>query len=191
MRAAQGAILTDPSTDSQSSLPKPTSIEAILHTPPNAAADDLAAEPRLGYVSNWTRVSEDQGFLAHLFTIWTEREYVYYHFLDRESLLADMSCGRNDFCSELLVNAVLASACVSTYSCLNKAYVGHVLIPWQFHSSAVKDRNKPFSEHSIQTSFYYEARRLWDLEDGKDHLTKVQAGMIMCKYPSSMTISLC
>lgn len=159
MRAAQGVILTDPSTDSQSSLPKPTSIEAILHTPPNAAVDDLAAEPRLGYVSNWTRVSGDQGFLAHLFTIWTEREYVYYHFLDREALLADMSCDRNDFCSELLINAVLASAC--------------------FHSSAVKDRNKPLSEHSIQTSFYYEARRLWDLEDGKDHLTKVQAGMIL------------
>ncbi|KAJ4330572.1 hypothetical protein N0V87_009878 [Didymella glomerata] len=47
-----------------------------------------------------------------------------------------------------------------------------------FHSSAVKDRNKPFAENSIQTSFYYEARRLWDLEEGKDSLTKVQAGMI-------------
>jgi hypothetical protein len=68
--------------------------------------------------------------------------------------------------------------------------VGHVLITWQFHSSAVKDRNKPFSEHSIQTSFYYEARRLWDLEDGKNHLTKVQAGMIMCKHLPSLTAVL-
>ncbi|KAF3009503.1 hypothetical protein E8E13_003784 [Curvularia kusanoi] len=143
----------------QGFLPKSTSIEAILHTPPNAAVDDLAAEPRLGYVSGWTRVTDDQDFLAHLFTIWTERENIYYHFLDREAFLADMSSSRGDFCSELLVNAVLASAC--------------------FHSSAVKDRNKPFSQHSIQTSFYYEARRLWDLENGKDHLTKVQAGMIM------------
>lgn len=50
----------------------------------------------------------------------------------------------------------------------------------QFHSSAVKDRNKPFSENSIQTSFYYEARRLWDVEEGRDSLTKVQAGMILC-----------
>ncbi|KAF2626280.1 hypothetical protein BU25DRAFT_440684 [Macroventuria anomochaeta] len=146
-------------TDSQSSLPRPTSIEAILQTPSTAAADDLAADPRLGFVSNWTRVTDDTGFLAHLFTIWTEREYVYYHFLDREAFLADLSCGRSDFCSELLVNIVLASAC--------------------FHSSAVKDRNKPFSENSIQTSFYYEARRLWDLEEGRDCLTKVQAGMIL------------
>lgn len=109
-----GAILTDPSTDSQRSLPKPTSIEAILHTPSTAAVDDLAADPRLGYVSNWTNVADDTGFLAHLLTIWTEREYTYYHFLDREAFLADLSCGRSDFCSELLVNAVLASACVST-----------------------------------------------------------------------------
>lgn len=111
--AAQGAILTNSSTDSQSSLPRPTSIEAILHTPSSAAVDDMAADPRLGYVGNWTRVTDDAGFLAHLFTIWTEREYVYYHFLDREAFLADLSCGRGDFCSELLVNAVLASACVS------------------------------------------------------------------------------
>ena len=107
------AILTNRSTDSQSSLPRPTSIEAILHTPSTAAADDLAADPRLRYVCDWTRVTEDIGFLAHLVTIWTEREYVYYHFLDRDAFLADLSSNRHDFCSELLVNVLLASACVS------------------------------------------------------------------------------
>jgi hypothetical protein len=101
------------STGSQNSLLRPTSIEAILHTPSSAAVDDMAADPRLGYVGNWTRVTDDSGLLAHLFTIWTEREYVYYHFLDREAFLADLSCGRGDFCSELLVNVLLASACVS------------------------------------------------------------------------------
>ncbi|KAF1928400.1 uncharacterized protein M421DRAFT_63540 [Didymella exigua CBS 183.55] len=145
-------------TDSQSSLPRLTSIEAILHTPSTAAADDLAADPRLGFIGDWTRVTDDTGFLAHLFTTWTEREYVYYHFLDRDAFLADLSSRRNDFCSELLVNIMLASAC--------------------FHSSAVKDRNKPLSANSIQTSFYYEARRLWVIESGRDSLTKVQAGMI-------------
>ncbi|UPX19678.1 uncharacterized protein EKO05_0009933 [Ascochyta rabiei] len=145
-------------TESQSSLPRPTSIEAILQTPSSAAADDLAADPRLRYIGNWTGVTDDTGFLAHLFMTWTEREHIYYHFLDREAFLADLSCNRSDFCSELLVNVVLVSAC--------------------FHSSLVKDRNKPFSESSIQTSFYHEARRLWDLEKDRDSLTKVQAGMI-------------
>lgn len=107
--------MTNSRTDSQSSLPRPTSIEAILQTPSSAATDDLAADPRLRYIGDWTRVTADIGFLAHLFTIWTEREYVYYHFLDREAFLADLSCSRDDFCSELLVNAVLVSACVSLF----------------------------------------------------------------------------
>lgn len=172
-----GAILTNSSIGSQSSLPRPTSIEAILHTPSTAAADDMAADPRLGLVGDWTRVTDDTGFLAHLVTIWTEREYIYYHFLDRDAFLADLSSRRSDFCSELLVNVLLASACVSTSS---RSFTHRVLKPEQFHSSAVKNRNKPLSESSIQTSFYYEARRLWDLENGKDSLTKVQAGMIFC-----------
>jgi hypothetical protein len=89
---------------------------AILHTPSTAAADDLAADPRLRYVGDWTRVTDHTGFLAHLVTIWTEREYVYYHFLERDAFLADLSSNRHDFCSELLVNVLLASACVSARS---------------------------------------------------------------------------
>lgn len=108
--------MTNPSTDSQSSLPRPTSIEAILHTPATAAADNLAADPRLGYVGDWTRVTDDAGFLAHLVMVWTEREHIYYHFLERDAFLADLSSRRNDFCSELLVNIVLVSACVSIRS---------------------------------------------------------------------------
>lgn len=108
--------MTNRSTDGLSSLPRPTSIEAILHTPSTAAADDLAADPRLRYVGDWTRVTDHTGFLAHLVTIWTEREYVYYHFLERDAFLADLSSNRHDFCSELLVNVLLASACVSARS---------------------------------------------------------------------------
>lgn len=110
---ATEVFLTNSRTDIPSSLPRPTSIEAILQNPSSAAVNDLAADPRLGYIGDWTRVTDDTGFLAHLFTIWTEREYVYYHFLDRDAFLTDLSSGRDDFCSELLVNVVLASACVS------------------------------------------------------------------------------
>lgn len=105
--------MTNRSTDSQRSLPRLTSIEAILHTPSIAATDDLAADQRLSYVGDWTRVSDDISFLAHLVMIWTEREYIYYHFLERDAFLADLSSHRHDFCSELLVNVLLASACVS------------------------------------------------------------------------------
>lgn len=56
-----------------------------------------------------------------------------------------------------------------------------LLMPEQFHFSAVRDRQKPFSEASMTTVFYKEARRLWDLEDGRDSLTKIQAGMCLCE----------
>lgn len=50
----------------------------------------------------------------------------------------------------------------------------------QFHSSVVKDRQKPFADISMTTLFYKEARRLWDLEEGKDSVTKLQAGICLC-----------
>ncbi|CAO2647272.1 Nn.00g081940.m01.CDS01 [Neocucurbitaria sp. VM-36] len=149
----------------QSSLPAPTSLEAILHPSP-AIMTHPTTEPQLASAKNWTTVTSDINILADLLSAWTVREYSYYHYLDREAFLDDMASGRTDYCSSLLVNALLASAC--------------------FHSSAIKDRQKPFSETSMTTMFYKEARRLWDLEEGKDSLTKLQAGiclfMVLGKY---------
>lgn len=51
--------------------------------------------------------------LVDLLSCWTKCEHNYYHYLDRDSFFDDMASGRTDFCSELLVNALLASACVS------------------------------------------------------------------------------
>jgi len=51
----------------------------------------------------------------------------------------------------------------------------------QFHSSVVNDREKPFSETSLTTLFYKEARRLWDSEDGKESLTRLQAAICLCE----------
>ena len=46
-------------------------------------------------------------------TLWHKWEFSYYHYLDWDIFLDDLSSGRTDFCSELLVNAILASASVS------------------------------------------------------------------------------
>ncbi|KAF1847944.1 uncharacterized protein K460DRAFT_279354 [Cucurbitaria berberidis CBS 394.84] len=146
-------------SDSQGSLPPPTSIEAILQPPSSSFVDAAFTDPRLASAKNWTTVTSDPNILLTLFSAWTTREFCYYHYLDRDAFLDDMASGRTDFCSALLVNALLASA--------------------SFHSSAVKDRQKPFSERSLTTMFYKEARRLWDLEQGKDSLTKVQAGICL------------
>lgn len=144
---------------SSSAVPPPTSLEAILSPSPSIASDDSISDPRLQHIRNWTSVTSDTDILVSLMSAWTTCEYSYYHYLDREIFLDDVASGRTDFCSSLLVNALLASAC--------------------FHSSVVKDREKPFSETSMTTMFYKEARRLWDSEEGQDSLTKLQAGICL------------
>lgn len=109
-RCNGGDYLTNFSSDSQGSLPPPTSIEAIVN--PVSHTEDLPADSRLASVKNWTAVQSSTHFLVNLLTAWTDREYIYYHYLDREAFLDDMASGRSDFCSTLLVNALLASACV-------------------------------------------------------------------------------
>ncbi|KAF2851922.1 hypothetical protein T440DRAFT_516896 [Plenodomus tracheiphilus IPT5] len=151
---------TDVSARSGSSTaPPPTSLEAILSPSPSTASDDSTSDPRLLYIRNWTNVTSDTNTLVSLMSAWTTCEYNYYHYLDRDTFLDDVAHGRTDFCSPLLVNALLASAC--------------------FHSSVVKDREKPFSETLLTTMFYKEARRLWDTEEGQDSLTKLQAGICL------------
>lgn len=157
---AGDSILTPTSPlDSQSSLPPPTSIEAIVHRQSNALPSDPSVDLRLAHVSKWTAVTKDNNLLVNLLSAWTEREYSYFHYLDRDAFLNDMATGRSVFCSELLVNAVLASAC--------------------FHHSAITDRHRPFAETSIMTSFYQEAQRLWRLGSDKASIARVQAAMCL------------
>lgn len=103
-----------PSSDSEGTLPRPTSIEALLHPTPHPVVDDLLADPRLASARNWTTVTNDADLLISILSSWTAQEYSYYHYLDRDAFLDDMASSRADFCSELLTNALLASACVSS-----------------------------------------------------------------------------
>ncbi|KAF9737088.1 C6 transcription factor [Paraphaeosphaeria minitans] len=140
-------------SDASNLVPPPTSIDSLLHPKTRAPSD-----PRLAHISSWTPVTKDTRFLALLMTLWHKWEYSYYHYLDWDIFLDDLSSGRTDFCSELLVNAVLASA--------------------SFHSSLVKNRSKPFGD-SLITRFYWEARRLWEAGEGEDSLTRVQAALAL------------
>lgn len=101
-------ILTNPSSDAASLMPPPTSIESLIHP----ESGDLS-DARLNHLPSWTTVTKDTRFLTLLMTLWQKWEYSYYHYLDWDIFLDDLSSGRTDFCSELLVNAILASASVS------------------------------------------------------------------------------
>ncbi|KAF2448778.1 hypothetical protein P171DRAFT_461488 [Karstenula rhodostoma CBS 690.94] len=140
-------------SDASYSMPPSTSIETLPHPEANSPSD-----PRLEQLPNWTPITKDTRFLCLLMNLWHKWEYSYYHYLDWDIFLDDLSSGRTDFCSELLVNAILASA--------------------SFHSSLVKNRSKPFGD-SLITRFYREARRLWEAGEGEDSLTRIQAALAL------------
>ena len=77
----------------------------------------LAAEmvdPRLDYVkpSMWTNVSSDDGLMRAMLRAYFLFGYGCFTFFHKDSFLDDMVQGSNQFCSPLLVNAILALACV-------------------------------------------------------------------------------
>jgi hypothetical protein len=105
--------LTNPSSDYQGTLPPLTSIEAILQPHSDAVPDEADTDPRLASAIRWTSVTSDKRLIASILTSWIDREHSFYHYLDLDAFLDDMDNGGTDYCSALLVNALLATACVS------------------------------------------------------------------------------
>jgi hypothetical protein len=72
------------------------------------------AEPLVERVkpSEWTRVSSNDNLLRSLLEIYFLAEFPFQPFFHKDFFLRDMASGREQYCSPLLVNAVLASACV-------------------------------------------------------------------------------
>lgn len=65
--------------------------------------------------SMWTTVSSDDVLLRNLLASFFVYEYPWMTAFHKDYFLEDMASGETNFCSPLLVNAVLAKACVSMY----------------------------------------------------------------------------
>jgi hypothetical protein len=61
----------------------------------------------------WTTVSRDDKLMRDLLRIYFLREHMWFTYLNKNLFLEDMASGSTRFCSSLLVNAILAFACVS------------------------------------------------------------------------------
>jgi hypothetical protein len=74
-------------------------------------------EPRLDTVepSNWTLVSSDNVLMRALLHSYFLNEYQWVPSFHKDDFLDDMISGSTYFCSSLLVNTVLAFACVSLW----------------------------------------------------------------------------
>jgi hypothetical protein len=75
-------------------------------------------DPRIELVrpSTWTSVSDDDNLMRSLLKIYFLHEYPLITCFHKDYFLDDMISGSTEFCSSLLVNCILAQACVSATS---------------------------------------------------------------------------
>ncbi|CAO2648428.1 Nn.00g076950.m01.CDS01 [Neocucurbitaria sp. VM-36] len=118
-------------------------------------------EPLLDHVcaKDWTVIIADDGLFRRLISIYLLHQHSCLYWFNKNLFLEDMAARRTLFCSPLLVNAVLASAC--------QAYKG------------ISDLNKFWMPENLQTRFLLETKRLWELEQNKSCLTAIHAAMVL------------
>ncbi|KAK8070395.1 hypothetical protein PG997_010598 [Apiospora hydei] len=140
------------------------------HKPGTAAAEPQSlylkpfhaahmVDPRLSDArpSLWTAVCDDDVLMRDILAVWFRCEYQFTSACQKDYFLEDMVAKRHDFCSSLLVNIVLAYACVCYPRFSNRA--------------------EYWNPHTLVYRFLAEAKRLWELEAAKPRLTTIQAGM--------------
>jgi len=127
--------------------------------------------------SIWTRVSTDDELLRNLFRQFFHFEYQWFCCFHKDHFLDAMVSGTTEYCSPLLVNAVLALACVSK---TQPSSCHRLLNTRQGCYYKLQDRLEYRNPQSLGFQFLAEAKRLWDLEqDNNTHITTIQASLII------------
>lgn len=108
--------------------------------------------------SSWFRDPPDPDFIEHLMHLYHSWIHPFHAFLSWDHFLHDMGRGKTDFCSAMLVNAMLAFAC--------------------HYSDRAAARTDPANPETAGDYFFAEAKRLLDQADSSS-LTTVQALGIM------------
>lgn len=66
------------------------------------------------YAREWTNIISDDGLFRRLIMIYLAHQHATFFWFHKDLFLEDLAARRTQFCSSLLVNAVLAAACVGT-----------------------------------------------------------------------------
>ena len=106
----------------------------------------------------WTKVTQDMSFIEHILTLYFTWSHPFYTMFSKELFLNDMTIGRTEYCSPLLVNAILALGCA--------------------YSDRPEARSNPNEPSTAGDHFFDEARRLL-YEEESSNLTTVQALAVM------------
>jgi len=91
----------------------PTAVDAYTpYLKPYHAAEVVNHQLYSVEPSRWTAVCSDNILMRKLLQAYFLQEHDWHAFVQKDYFLQDMARMRNDFCSPLLVNALLAAACV-------------------------------------------------------------------------------
>ncbi|OAQ65033.1 C6 transcription factor [Pochonia chlamydosporia 170] len=112
-------------------------------------------------VSRWTSVTSNNTLIRNLLRDYFLHEYPYFPPFQKDHFLGDMAAGSTRFCSELLVNAVLARACQNC--------------------DMIQNRANFWDPDNLYYKFFAETKRLWELadKDGAVELTTIQAAILI------------
>lgn len=128
------------------------------HTSHLGLVKDGEHSPKHVQTSAWTEVTEDLAFVQHLLELYFCWAHPFYSLFSKDDFLTDMTNGRSQYCSPLLLNAVLSFGCA--YSDRPEARMNH-------HDPSTA------GDH-----FFAEAKRLL-AENDTSSLTTIQALAIM------------
>ncbi|KAM0541612.1 hypothetical protein ACHAPJ_013159 [Fusarium lateritium] len=109
-------------------------------------------------ISSWTNVCDDDELMRDLLNVLFRCEYHFTAAFHKDLFLEDMATRRKDFCSSLLVNTLLAYACV----CYPR----------------FSNRVEYWNPNNLVYRFMAEAKRLWELEATVPRITTIQAGIL-------------
>ncbi|KAE8847633.1 hypothetical protein PTNB85_01476 [Pyrenophora teres f. teres] len=138
----------DPSVSRQSNYANPILAAKIIESSLDVAR-----------ISHWTNVCSNDHLLRNLLYGYLIHQYPKHHFFHKGYFLEDMVSKSSEFCSPLLMNAILAKACAS--------------------SQIFANRTRFWDPDSLAYRFLAEAKRLWELEDKELRLTTIQAGCLI------------
>ncbi|KJK76000.1 hypothetical protein H634G_08757 [Metarhizium anisopliae BRIP 53293] len=129
-----------------------------LYLKPFHASEVIEPQLSKAKISWWTAVCQDDVLMRDLLGVFFRCEYHFAAAFQKDLFLQDLAARRQDFCSALLVNIMLAYSCVCYPRFSNRA--------------------EYWNPNTLVYRFLAEAKRLWELEATEARITTVQAGIL-------------
>lgn len=165
----------------------PNGMEARYCTPylkPYHAAEICDSQIDNAVPSKWTSVCTDNQLMRRLIRAFLLQDHDFWTAFQKDYFLDDMANMGSQFCSPLLVNAVLALSCVSATFNIGQPLTGNfqsrqLTRCLQNYYRGLTERTEFWNPATLGNRFLSEAKRLWAQEMHTCKLTTIQAALIL------------